>query len=224
MLVPAQRSLGLLNDALGRSDGALGHFEDGIATADKLLQVEHDNTVWLDDAFELRLSYADVLLGAGRTAAAQEQARAGCAIVDQLLRRDSSFPGWRAGARDCQRLNARLALASNQPGAAVAAATRAVTIGQSVRGSDPVADQSGLAASLRVLGDAQARAGRREQAAQAWQQAYRSLPSGAGERPTELAERMVILQRLGRVGEAERLNAQLARMKGQARPLALAFR
>jgi len=47
-------------------------------------------------------------------------------------------------------------------------------------------------------------------ATQAWSNALNSLPSGMIERPPEMDEHALVLERLGRVGEARAIRGRLA--------------
>lgn len=209
-LVPAEQALGLLYRRTGRLDLALQHLEAGVKQSQQMLAVENNNTVWLEDAFKARMTYAESLLAAGRVSEAAAQTRTACAIVGGLLQRDLRFPHWRAGLRDCDSMRASIAFASGAPGEASASARQAIEVGRTIRTSDPAADSIYLAKAYRLLGDAE-HAGHDEAAARsAWRAAFAALPRGVAERPAEIGERALILQRVGQSETAAQMFARLA--------------
>jgi hypothetical protein len=61
-----------------------------------------------------------------------------------------------------------------------------------------------------LLGDARNGLGDKPAAAAAWNAALQAVPRVTAERPIETQEHAIILERLGRTGEAQKLNQQLA--------------
>jgi tetratricopeptide (TPR) repeat protein len=209
MVIPAEQGLGRLYAMQGRRDLALEHFGTSVRQAERLLAVEPNNTVWLESAFQTRLALAGAALSDRQPDEAATQTANACAIVSGLLRRDSRFPQWRAGQRDCEAMRTRLALANGASDEAATHAERAVAIARSVGSSDPIADRFGLATAYRLLGDSRRAIGDDAAARGAWEAALAALPADAAERASETSERVLILQRLGRRAEAAQLASRL---------------
>jgi hypothetical protein len=119
--------------------------------------------------------------------------------------------------RDCQMMQARLALASGDRAGALSAAEEAVATAQSIKGSDAASSAYALSRGYRLLGDVKRSAGDSAGARAAWAAAFAALPKGAGERPAEMSEHATVLQRLGRRGESDQISAKL-RVMGYIRP------
>lgn len=208
-LVPAERALGLLYWVSGDTGQARAHYEAAIATADALMAIEPDNTVWREYSFQSRLDFGQRLYLAGRVAEAKPLADRACASVERLLAKDPSVPNWRGGRRNCLLLNSGIALAEGRTEEALRQARSAVEAAKSVAGEDRLADQIALARALRIVGDAERAAGEIESARRAWVQALAAFPSSVALRPHEIAERAEILRRLGRTAEMRPLLARL---------------
>ena len=111
---------------------------------------------------------------------------------------------------DCLAMRARVASASGANGAAIGFAEQTVASAQKEQSGDPVYDRYRVASAYRLLGDVRSRAGDRGGATEAWTAGLGQWPAGVSERPIEMNERMGLLQRLGRAGEARPLAAHLA--------------
>ena len=113
-------------------------------------------------------------------------------------------------------MHARLALASGAKNDALAFADKAVGLARAVKSTDQVADRFALAKTLRLNGDIRRQSGNIDGARAAWTSAFAALPVGVAERPAEMSERQLILQRLGRTGEAQQIAAKLHAIGYQA--------
>jgi hypothetical protein len=69
-----------------------------------------------------------------------------------------------------------------------------------------------VALGYRLVGDAEQKLGSAPAARAAWTSGLAAFPSGVPELPNEMSERASLLQRLGRIAEAQAINAKLARM------------
>ena len=215
-LIPAERSLALLYAARGRRDLAIQHLRMAVNHSDQLMQVEQGNSTWLDYTARARFNLAELLLAMGGRDAAAAQGAAGCAIYERLSH-TGSVPYVRAGLRDCLVIRARLALASGSASEALGQLNRATDMARTIKSTDPSADRIALATTLRLTGDVHKRLGENDAAGAAWAQAFAALPKNVAERPAELDEHSVILQRLGRVAEARPLAARLNAMGYRSR-------
>ena len=207
-LIPAERALGALYLSRGRRDLALEHYRRAIAQSEALIDVEQTNSVWLDFGARARFNLAELVLTSNPQEAAS-QAKAGCDIYERLLARDLTVSNWRAGRRDCMLMRARLALASGAKDDASAFADKAVDVARTVKSTDQVADRFALAKALRLRGDIRRQLGDMDGARGAWAAAFAALPTGVSERPGEMNERQLIMQRLGRNAEAQQIAAKL---------------
>jgi tetratricopeptide (TPR) repeat protein len=136
----------------------------------------------------------------------------GCNETTRLLATDSSVQVWRANMRECWEMRARLSLASGDLKQAERFAERAVQTAKSVQSTDLVEDRYALAQSYRLLGDIRLRLGDKSGAQAAWKAALVTLPAGVAEKPNEMAEHAILLQRLGRSPEARERGARLDAM------------
>jgi tetratricopeptide (TPR) repeat protein len=208
-LVPAERSLGNLYWMRGDIGPATQHFRASLDHSSRLLAVEPANTQWLESAFQLQLDFAQHLASAGNRAEAAPLTDDACTSVQSLLAKDARVPTWRAGLRDCWMVRSQLALSSGSPDRAVKNAQRAVAVAKSVQSFDRVGDAVALARAYRMLGDAERAISNTAAAQAAWSGALTAFPKGSALRPSEMSEDLLILQRLGRTGEARPIAARL---------------
>ncbi len=210
-LVPAHRDLGRLYSLTGNRDLAVDQLRAAVADGDKLLSLEPRNAKWLESTLSARLALARELFDKGGSSPAAD-VEATCARYRQLLAQDPSIALRRAGFRDCLILRSRVAAQAGQGAAAASFAAQAVDVAKSVKTTDPVADKFGAAAALRTLGEMRARSGDAPGARSAWNQAAALIPTGVAEKPLEIREHAVLLERLGRNDEAAELNRRLAQI------------
>jgi len=90
--------------------------------------------------------------------------------------------------------------------------SQAVASAKAVKSSDPTADSFALAKAYRLLGDVRRSLGDQAGAAAAWSGALAEIPANTAERPGEMAEHGLVLQRLGRQQDASSFNAKLRAM------------
>jgi tetratricopeptide (TPR) repeat protein len=209
-LVAAERALANLYSMQSRMDLAMQHMRTAVFQADRLAQIEPDNTLWLKFGARAKGDLADLLMQTGALTEAREANEASCAIFGRLVAKDSKQPDFRAGLRDCWIMRAKVAHATGANAEAVSDAERAVQIAKTVRGTDQVSDRYLWARAYRVLGDARRSAGDGTGAIAAWQAALAALPAVATERPLEMRDRAEILRRVGRNAEAQQLANELA--------------
>ena len=209
-LAKANQALGELYAMQGRLDAAAQRARAAIDDANLLIAVEPDNTRSTEFAMKAHLTLGNILLQARDRAGSAAETHSACATVSTLLSRHKASPAWQAGLRDCWLLRARLALASGDNQQALNDADKAVGTGQSVRTMDRGDDAISLAKAYRLAGDANHALGNGPSAQAAWESAYAALPKGVAERPSEIGEHAVILERLGRTPEAQALEKRLA--------------
>jgi tetratricopeptide (TPR) repeat protein len=209
-LIPARRDLGHLYLELGSDDLALQQFRAAVAEGEKLLAVEPTNAKARQSTESARLMLARQLFDGGDTAEAAAQTESICSSFRRLVAQDPTVAIRRAGLRDCLMLQARVAARFGRKQDSAEFAAEAVQVAESVKSTDNVADQFGVATALRVQGDVRARSGDSNGARSAWAEALGRLPRGMAEQPDEMHEHAVILERLGRSGEAQPLNGRLA--------------
>ena len=207
--VPAERALGNLYAARGRTDGAVEQLKTAVADADQLTEVEPDNTLWQLNGYRARFDLIRYLLVTGDLAAAAAATDNACASVNRLLAKDVQRPEWRGGLRDCWIARARVALAAKQAQQAAFYAQQAVGVAKTVKTSDRVQDQFMIGSAYLILGDALRARGNAAGAKAAWASGFAALPPNAAERPSETKEHADLLDRIGLDSTAltKRLNA-----------------
>jgi len=117
----------------------------------------------------------------------------------------------------CLTMRARLALQSGASETAVSFARQALASARLEHSGDAVRDRYVVAGAFRLVGDVQQRAGDGDGANALWSQALAILPRGIIEKPNEMGEHAIILQRLGRGAHARPLISRLQAM-GYERP------
>ncbi|HVH49893.1 MAG TPA: hypothetical protein VM760_08480, partial [Sphingomicrobium sp.] len=170
---------------------------------------EPDNASWKGLAAGLHLDLAEVFHALGRHKAAESESRAGCDMVAALRRQNPEVTTWHSSQTTCFIIRTRLALDEGSLAAALAIARQALDSARRERSLDPVKDRYGVAAALRLIGEAQQRSGDNEAARQSWESALAQLPRNVAERPRETNERAALLRLLGRSEEAEPLVQRL---------------
>jgi tetratricopeptide (TPR) repeat protein len=211
-LIPAHEGLGILLTARGQVDQGIAEYQLAIAQANSLLTVEPGNTEWRDMLANTQLQLASSLLAKGDAAQAQEQAAAGCRVADALRTRGLDVVRWRMLQTRCLSIRAQLALTTGSVPGALAFATQALASARSERSGDEIADRYSVAGAARLLGDVRERAGDPAGAAAAWSGGLAQLPANVAERPSEISDRVALLQRVGRQREAEQASSRLKSM------------
>ncbi|HEY6048063.1 MAG TPA: toll/interleukin-1 receptor domain-containing protein [Sphingomicrobium sp.] len=218
-LIPAISSLGNLYAERGQQGPAADQFRQAISQAAMLTAVEPGNTVWQQYGFESRIGYATVLLAAGQRDEAGVQTNAACKTIAGLLRQPAPKPDWRIGQVDCLLLQGQLALAAGAKDDGLRLAQQAIATARTVHTVDRVADASLLERAYRVTGDIARARGDLPGAQAAWTSALSQFLDGVPLMPRELAEHAMLLDRLGRAGEAQQLKQRLAAMGYKAAAL-----
>jgi tetratricopeptide (TPR) repeat protein len=208
-LIPAYRALGSVLGARAQFADALTHLRSAVAEADRLRSVEPANSKWTDYAARARLDLARQLLAAGQVADAHAQAAEGCRLTDALIARDSAVVDWRTARRDCLSLKSQIGLADGDTALALALAGDALKAAGAAKSADGVTDAYATARVKRLIGDIEQRRGDRIAAEAAWRSGLAALPSRGAEKPSEMAVRAELLQRIGRTAEARPLAARL---------------
>jgi tetratricopeptide (TPR) repeat protein len=211
-LVTAERNLGNLYAWRGDTEKALEHLRAAVAHSDALMTLEPTNSRWRGFSARARLNLADVLLTTGQKDVATTETAAACMASARLVAADAKVQAWRAIVRECWDMRARIAAASGNAAQASAFAERAVTTAKTVQSTDPIEDKFELAQTFRVLGDARKSLGDMAGAAAAWQAALAALPPDVAEKPNEMAERAMLLQRVGQSEAARQRTARLNAM------------
>lgn len=208
-LVTAERNLGKLYAWRNETPKALAHLRAAVAHSEALMTLEPTNLRWRGFAARAHLNLAEVLLAAGENSDAAREMASGCNAAARLVSTDPKYQGWRASLRQCWEMRARYAAGAGDVTAAASFAQRAVVIAKTVRSTDPVDDRFSLARCYRLFGDMRQRLGDGAGASAAWQTGLAGLPGGVAEKPDEMAEHAMLLQRLGRQEEAQKRTTRL---------------
>jgi tetratricopeptide (TPR) repeat protein len=198
----AHQALGVLLTSRGEAERGIDEYRIALTQAGRLIGVEPDNRNWRDLSSSIGLELARNLLALGRTAEAAQQVATGCATAGALRARDPNVARWRTLRTTCLTMRAKLASASGENGPAITLAEQALDAARAGRTGDAIADRYVIAATYRLLGDVQQRAGDRAAAMATWGAGLAQLPRNAAERPWETNERAELLSRLGKAADA----------------------
>lgn len=208
-LVPARRSLGDLYAEQGQSAAAIEQFRIAVAHADELRAVEPGNAQWLEYGSWARLDLAKQLLVADQQAEAATQATTACGLVREALKHDGTDPKSRKALSSCLMIQSQIALKAGAKADALDLARQAVEGARRVHSGDAIADAFLNARAYVLLGDVERATGGVAAAQEAWTTALRTIPVDTNEKPDEMAIHAKALTRLGRTGEAARLQSTL---------------
>lgn len=204
-LIIAHQGLANLFLTHGTPDQALREFRAAVAQAQQLMPIEPTNKLWKSYAAGAQLELSRALLQQGHAAEAAQEAQNGCGLVAQIRGRNPVTPR----LTSCLRMRARLAMESGDYARATALATQALASARSDQNEDPVVTQFGIVYGYQLLGDVRQRSGDSSGANDAWSKALAALPKGVVERPSDMDEHALILERLGRRAEAQPLISKL---------------
>ena len=204
-LIIAHQGLGNLLMWSGNPQRGIAEFQSAVAEARALMPVEPANKLWKSYAAGAQLDLSRALLQQGRTADAEQQARSGCALVSEIRGSNPVTPKLTL----CLRMQTRLAMESDDYPRALSLAEQALASARTDRNEDPVVSQFGIVYGYQLLGDVRQRSGDPSGANEAWSKALASLPKGIVERPSDMDEHALILERLRRSAEAQPLISKL---------------
>lgn len=210
-LVPAHTGLGILLSSTGEPARSIEQLRLAVAEGDRLIAIEPDNSYSKGFTAQAQIQLARTLLAIDRQAEAGAEIGRGCAVAAQILARDPG-PNWRRLQTSCLSVRSLLALETGTTAEALSFAERGLASARSERSADPITDRYAIAAAFRLLGDVRQRMGNVEPAKEAWNAGLAQLPSGANERPREMYERALLLERLDRNAEARPLAEKLRSM------------
>jgi len=211
-LAKANQALGQLYAMQGRLDAAALRARAAIDDANLLISVEPGNTRSIEFAMKAHLTLANILLKGGDRSGSAAETNSACATASTLLARHKPSPAWQAGLRDCWILRTQLAIESGATAEALTDAGKAMRAAESIKTADRGDDAVSIAKTYRLIGDVQHKLGNQAAAQQAWLSAIEAYPKGVAERPAEMNEHRLILQRLARTADAQELSARLARI------------
>jgi len=209
-VIAARRTLGKIYAFRGDLSSAIREARAAAGRAEELLAVEPNNSIWIERTAQSHLDLAEYLLNAGQTAEGIAEGRTGCNFIDRLVSKDPNVADWRVLRRDCLNVQVIGAMRSSSKAQALAFATSAVASAKAVDSRDPIEDRYGVAKSYRLLGDAQRALGNEAAAKEAWTAGLAAIPQNITERPVEMSQHQMLLQRLGRTDEARRLASKLS--------------
>ena len=205
----AHQALGLLIAAQGEGEKAIAEFRAAVAEAERLSRLEPQNASWRTAAARTRLELASALIDLKRNAEAGREAALGCGLSEALREQSPSGSAWREVQTSCRMSRARLALAAGSPAEALVLAEQALESARREQNVDPLKPRYKIAAAWLLIGDARRVTGDRAGAQEAWSHGLAQLPNGVAERPREIADRVGLLERLGRGNQARPLADRL---------------
>ena len=221
-------ALARLAMARGKSSDALDQLRMATALAETLVTAAPDNTLWAEIASDAYSYLGEDAFLAGDIAAAHQGAARSCAIVTDLIKRDSTVVRWRGfHLSRCQLLQASLDAHSGNHQRALVVSLEVVQRIDALGASDKAGDQLirwQLGAALLASGDAYRAEDRLDDAQRAWQRAVETLEV---EQDREDAGMLTVLAtallRIGRVDEATSIIERLSRI-GYEHPAFLAIK
>ena len=211
-IVYAQQALGRLRAVSGDLPGALQQLSGAVSLADSIDPTEPSNTGWMADAAAAKYSYAEFLLASGSLADARAQANSACSLASRLVATGRSSVGFHLRLRDCLLIQAQIAASAHDYAAAASYANRALALARSIHSPDGGEDKFQLIRAQRLVGDIEQGAGNVVAAQDSWHKAEQLLPANGVERPRDMVQRMIVLQRLRHDPEAVRIAANLKAM------------
>jgi hypothetical protein len=204
----ARRAMSRLLASRGQAEAALREAALAAGIVSLLARTEPENTEWAQAGAAANWERADLQLALGLTADAVATIASACAAAESLVNRNREVAYWRASQSRCYLLRTKLALQQGSRGPALALARRAVTAARAEPA--PVDRAFALAAAEMALSDALRNIGEREAATGALEEALSAFPAKVELTPRELAQRAILLRKLGR--DAAALEQQLAAM------------
>lgn len=208
----AHRALGRLLASRNQMAAATAHLNMSTNIADSLIATEPGNSQWLSYAAWSQFDQGGLQLLNGRADGAASSVRKGCDITSRLIAKDRSVVEWNDRLRrTCALMRARVALATGSSGEALALAEDAARSNRSA----PAAKTDIrllIAAARTLLGDIRAATGNRDQARRDWLGAQAALPRREAEAPVVLAQRAILMRRLGDESGARSLADRLDRI------------
>lgn len=207
----SRRAIARLLASRGDLARAVQHSNLASNAIDWLARTEPENTEWIQAGARANFERADLERAAGRLTEARAATKAACNASAILIARDRSVAVWRTTLRiDCLNGQAKLALKSGAAGEAVPLAQQAVVLARTE--AQPVERAFAMATTEMTLGDALLLSGQAGAARGAFERAYLAWPKSVEQRPRELAQRAILLRRLGRNAEASALAKRLSAM------------
>jgi hypothetical protein len=211
-LIPAQESLGRLLGVSGNFPASLEQLGAAVGVAEAVVPSEPTNTGWMRDGATAKLAFAEFLLASGKQADASAQANSACSLVNRLVATDRSAVSFQIALRKCFLMQAQIAASAHNYAAAGAFANRALTIARSIHSPDAGDDRFWTVRAQRLVGDIEQGAGNPAAAQDSWRNAELLLPSSGAERPRDMVQRMILLQRLHHDAEAQQVADELKTM------------
>jgi tetratricopeptide (TPR) repeat protein len=208
-LIPAYQGLGRLLASMGNTPAALAQLQASVDGADRLLPTEPTNTRWMNYASSAKLTFADLLLSSGNRMEATAQVDSACGIVNRLVAIDRTAVDFQTLLRTCLLTKARIAASSGDLAGALQIALRGLAVARGIHSSDALADRFDIIRAQLLIGDIHQRMGDTRAAQSGWRAAEQLLPTNTPERPREMSERLKLLQRIGRTGDAEQVSNRL---------------
>lgn len=205
-LVPAHQGLGILLEAKGASDAAIGELQLAVDRAQHLTPIEPTNSYWRTIAASASLQLALSSFDARRLEVARTATKEGC---EAIARAADPNPSRTRAQTECLAMRTRIAVSDGQKRDAQILAEQVLTSARAEHGSDPITDSFRIASAYRLLGNVLKENGNSEGAVSAWTAGLAQLPKGQVERPSETEERMLLLLLLGRNAEAQHLSDKL---------------
>ena len=207
----AHRSVARLLASRGDLTAAREESAKASTALNSLSKIEPANTEWMQWGAFINLERAGLEMALDRPREAAAIADAACGTSRKLAARDRSVSAWRIGLQlSCLEVQARIALKTGAKERALGLSQQALALARTDK--DPVDRGLSVTKTEMMLGNALKAAGQDEAARGAYERAFAAWPANMQQRPSEIADRAMLLGRLGRRAEAEEARKRLSAM------------
>ena len=207
----AHRSVARLLASRGDLTAAREESAKASAALNSLSKIEPANTEWMQWGAFINLERAGLELALDRPGEAAAIADAACGTSRKLAARDRSVSAWRIGLQlSCLEMQARIALKTGAKERALGLSQQALALARTDKA--PVDRGISVTKAEMMLGNALKATGQDEAARGAYERAFAAWPANMQQRPSEIADRAMLLGRLGRRAEAEEARKRLSAM------------
>ena len=207
----ARRAMARLLAYRGQMDAAIEQSREASAVISWLTRTEPQNTEWMQAGAQANFERSGLELAANQLEGARFAANDACAAAARLVARDRSVAAWRTDLQlRCLRAKQRIALRDGDTAAAVSLSQQGVALAQTEK--DGIERGLAMSSAEMALGEALQRTSQAAAAQGAYSRALEAWPRKVELRPRELADRAILLRRLGRTKEADEIGRGLASM------------
>jgi len=207
----AHRAVTRLLASQGKLAAASQESAKASAVLNSLSKIEPANTEWIQWGAFINFERAGLEVALNRPREARAIADAACDSARKLATRDRSVSAWRIGLQlSCLEVQARIALRTGAKDRALNLSRQALALARTDK--NPIDRGMSVTKAETMLGNALRADGQADASRGAYQRALAAWPANMQQRPSELADRAMLLSRLGRQAEAADARRRLSAM------------